>query len=58
MGMPDKKILRLLQEDATLAVADVAKRVGLSTTPCWHLVQELEEDGIIRRRATPPTSRS
>ncbi len=46
----DKKILRLLQEDATLAVADVAKRVGLSTTPCWRRIQKLEEEGVIRRR--------
>ena len=33
MDRLDRKILRLLQEDATLAVADVAKKVGLSTTP-------------------------
>lgn len=50
MDRLDKKILRLLQEDATLAVADVAKRVGLSTTPCWRRIQKLEEDGIIQRR--------
>jgi Lrp/AsnC family transcriptional regulator len=46
----DRKILRLLQENATLAVADVAKKVGLSTTPCWRRIQKLEEDGVIRRR--------
>ena len=46
----DKKILRLLQEDATLAVADIAKRVGLSTTPCWRRIQKLEEEGVIKRR--------
>jgi len=50
MDRLDKKILKLLQEDATLAVADVAKRVGLSTTPCWRRIQKLEEEGIIRRR--------
>ncbi len=50
MDRLDKKILRLLQEDATLAVADVAKRVGLSTTPCWRRIQRLEEEGVIRRR--------
>ena len=50
MDRLDKKILRLLQEDATLAVADVAKRVGLSTTPCWRRIQRLEEDGVIMRR--------
>tara|TARA_R100001086_G_scaffold222509_1_gene140056 strand:+ start:205 stop:690 length:486 start_codon:yes stop_codon:yes gene_type:complete len=50
MDRLDKKILRLLQEDATLAVADVAKRFGLSTTPCWRRIQKLEEEGVIRRR--------
>ncbi|MBB3949525.1 MULTISPECIES: Lrp/AsnC family transcriptional regulator [Aureimonas] len=50
MDRLDKKILRLLQEDSTLAVADVAKRVGLSTTPCWRRIQKLEEEGVIRRR--------
>jgi len=50
MDRLDRKILRLLQEDATLAVADIAKKVGLSTTPCWRRIQKLEEDGIIRQR--------
>ncbi len=50
MDRLDRKILRLLQEDATLAVADIAKKVGLSTTPCWRRIQKLEEDGIIKRR--------
>ena len=50
MDRLDRKILRLLQEDATLAVADVAKKVGLSTTPCWRRIQKMEEDGVIRGR--------
>lgn len=50
MDSLDKKILRILQEDVTISVADIAKRVGLSTTPCWRRIQRLEEDGIIRKR--------
>ncbi|TWT03950.1 Lrp/AsnC family transcriptional regulator [Reyranella sp. CPCC 100927] len=46
----DLKILRLMQRDATLPVAEVAAKVGLSTTPCWRRIQKLEEAGIIRRR--------
>ncbi|MEZ5854884.1 MAG: Lrp/AsnC family transcriptional regulator [Hyphomicrobiaceae bacterium] len=46
----DLKILALLQRDATLAVAEVGKAVGLSTTPCWRRIQKLEEAGVIRRR--------
>ena len=50
MDRLDRKILRLLQEDSTLAVADLAKKVGLSTTPCWRRIQKLEEEGVIQRR--------
>ena len=50
MDRIDRAILRLLQEDTTLPVADVAKRVGLSTTPCWRRIQKLEEEGVIRGR--------
>ena len=46
----DKKILALLQKDASLSVADIADRVGLSATPCWRRIQKLERNGVIRRR--------
>ena len=46
----DRHILSCLQEDATQSVADVAERVGLSTTPCWRRIQILEREGIIERR--------
>jgi len=50
MDRLDRKILRLLQEDSTLAVADLAKKVGLSTTPCWRRIQKMEEEGVIKAR--------
>jgi Lrp/AsnC family transcriptional regulator len=50
MDAQDRKILRLLQEDATLPVAAIAERVGLTATPCWRRIQKLEEAGIVRRR--------
>jgi Lrp/AsnC family transcriptional regulator len=46
----DRRILRELQVDATLSIADVASRVGLSQTPCWKRIQKLEELGVIERR--------
>ncbi|QHL89965.1 winged helix-turn-helix transcriptional regulator [Sphingomonas changnyeongensis] len=46
----DRKILRELQQDAGLSMAELAERVGLSTSPCWRRVQRLTEDGLIRRR--------
>ena len=46
----DRAILRILQTDATLTVAQIAEQVGLSQTPCWRRIQKLEEAGIIARR--------
>jgi Lrp/AsnC family transcriptional regulator len=46
----DQKILALLQTDATLSVADIAGRVGLSPTPCWRRIQNLEAAGVIKAR--------
>ena len=43
----DRKILRVLQENAALSVADIGERVGLSSTPCWKRIQRLENEGII-----------
>ncbi len=50
MDRIDRKILALLQQDATLSLAELSERVGLSTTPCWRRVQNLEKTGVIRRR--------
>lgn len=46
----DRRILSLLQDDATLSVSDIAEKVGLSATPCWKRTKRLEKDGIIERR--------
>lgn len=46
----DRKILAALMADATLSVAALAERVGLSQTPCWKRVQKLEAAGIITGR--------
>src|SRR3981189_1937531 len=40
----DRKILTVLQEDASLSVAEIGDRVGLSSTPCWKRIQRLEAD--------------
>lgn len=46
----DCRILAVLQEDATLSVADIAERVGLSSTPCWKRIKRLEASGFVNRR--------
>ena len=46
----DRRILTELQRDATLPLAQLAGRVGLSPTPCWKRAGKLEEAGVIARR--------
>lgn len=46
----DRKILRLLQEDASMNIGEVADQVGLSHTPCWRRINKMEEAGLIKQR--------
>lgn len=50
MDQIDRKILTELQRDATIPVAQLADRVGLSQTPCWKRVQKLDAAGVITGR--------
>jgi Lrp/AsnC family transcriptional regulator len=50
MDAIDRKILAVVQQDASLSVAEIGQRVGLSSTPCWKRMQRLEADGVILRR--------
>ena len=50
MDAIDRKILAVVQEDASLSVAEIGHRVGLSSTPCWKRLQRLEAEGVILRR--------
>ena len=50
MDQTDLKILAILQEDASIPIAEVAGRVNLSQTPCWRRIQRLEAEGVIERR--------
>jgi Lrp/AsnC family transcriptional regulator len=50
MDAIDRKILAVVQQDASLSVAEVGQRVGLSSTPCWKRLQRLEADGVIAGR--------
>jgi Lrp/AsnC family transcriptional regulator len=46
----DRSLLEILQHNATLSIAQMAERVGLSATPCWKRIQKLEAAGVITRR--------
>ena len=48
----DARILDLIQHDASLSVAEIAERVGLSSSPCWRRIKRLEDAGVILRRVT------
>ncbi len=48
----DVKILDLIQDDASMSVAEIAEAVGLSPSPCWRRIKRMEEQGFISRRVT------
>lgn len=46
----DKKILRLLQTDASLSAAAIGDQIGLSQSPCWRRIQRLKDSGLIKQQ--------
>ncbi|MDJ0916861.1 MAG: Lrp/AsnC family transcriptional regulator [Woeseiaceae bacterium] len=52
MDTKDRQILRILQSDAGLSMAELADRCALSKTAVWRRVRDLEKQSIIRSRTT------
>ena len=50
LDLIDRKIIAELMHDATLPVASIADKVGLSQTPCWKRIQKLETSGVLTAR--------
>jgi Lrp/AsnC family transcriptional regulator len=48
----DRLLLELMQQDASLSVADLADKIGISKSACWRRIQKFEENGVIRQRVT------
>ena len=46
----ERRILQVLQEDASMPTAKLGEMVGLSSSPCWRRVDRLEKEGVITRR--------
>ena len=46
----DRKILGVLQRDASLSLDDIARDVGSSKTPVWNRVKKLREAGVIKQQ--------
>ncbi len=44
----DIELLRLLQNDGSLTLAQLAEAVNLSTTPCWKRLKRLKHTGILK----------
>jgi len=50
MNEIDKKILSLLQINADIPIAELSKKVNLSSTPCWLRINKLYKQGYIKKK--------
>lgn len=50
LDLIDRKIVAELMHDATLPIAQIADKAGLSQTPCWKRIQKLDANGVITAR--------
>lgn len=46
----DRRILRIMQEDASLTNGEIAERAALSPSPCWRRIQRLRDLGVIAKQ--------
>jgi len=46
----DKKILAVLQQDASLTSSEIAEKVNMSQSPCWRRIKRLQDNGVIDRQ--------
>ena len=47
MDAIDRKILKVLQQDARASLQQIGQSVGLSASPCWERIKKLELSGVI-----------
>ncbi|MBC2860247.1 MULTISPECIES: Lrp/AsnC family transcriptional regulator [Stappia] len=45
----DIRVLQIMQRDASLSIAEIAREAGMSQTPCWRRIKKLKETGVIRQ---------
>jgi len=46
----DKKLMALLQQDASLSIQQLSEKLNLTSTPCWNRVKRLESEGFINKK--------
>lgn len=51
-GIAERRLLQLVQADSSLSLAELAEKAGMSQSSAWRKIQDLEADGIIRKRVT------
>jgi Lrp/AsnC family transcriptional regulator len=51
MDRIDYKILTILQSEPDLNITEIGKRVGLSHTPCWRRIKQMQDQGVIAGRS-------
>ena len=54
----DKKILRLIQQDSTLPLEEIARQIGSTKSPVWNRIKKLKAAGVIRREVAIPNGDS
>lgn len=45
----DRALLALIEQNCRLSNAEMAGKLGMSTSACWRRIKAFEEDGIIQR---------
>ena len=50
LDQQDKRILHVLQQDASLTSSEIAERVNMSQSPCWRRIKRLQDLGVIKRQ--------
>lgn len=44
----DIRVLQIMQRDASLPVAEIARQAGMSQTPCWRRIRKLKDSGALK----------
>jgi Lrp/AsnC family transcriptional regulator len=50
LDLIDRSILRMLQEDGSLSVAELADRLNMTPPPCWRRVRRLKDSGVLKKQ--------
>lgn len=45
----DAKILEILQADSRVTTAELSEQIGMSSSPCWRRVKQLQDTKVIKR---------